>query len=285
MAPRIDEPFTPNSRTLFERDPAEARKFRDKAFADYEMANFGIDSGVTKFLTKVSHDYLMSEVSDPRLRDKLLPNYPAGCKRPLQSRTWFKTFDLPNVTLETTPIVEFTDRGLRTSDGVEHEVDTVIYGTGFKAADYLGSLEVYGRGGRRLHDDWRDGAEAYLGNDGAGLSEPVHPVRTEYQRCHLDHLHARSAGGVRSATARRTGGTRARRPSRSNADVHDAFNVEIQDAMTGKVWTANCNNYFRHPNGKVVTQFPYSGQTFADRIAKVTPEEFIWSLAAAPRVD
>ena len=39
----------------------------------------------------------------------------------------------------------------------------MIFGTGFKAADYLSSLDVYGDGGRRLHDDWRDGAEAYLG--------------------------------------------------------------------------------------------------------------------------
>ncbi len=65
--------------------------------------------------------------------------------------------------LETSPIVEFTERGLRTADGAEHEFDTVIYGTGFHAADYLRSLDVYGRGGRRLRDDWRDGAEAYLG--------------------------------------------------------------------------------------------------------------------------
>ena len=67
------------------------------------------------------------------------------------------------MTLETSPIVEFTEHGLRTADGVEHEVDTVIYGTGFHAADYLRSLDVYGTGGRRLRDDWRDGAEAYLG--------------------------------------------------------------------------------------------------------------------------
>ena len=67
------------------------------------------------------------------------------------------------MTLETSPIVEFTEHGLRTADGVEHEFDTVIYGTGFHAADYLRSLDVYGACGRRLRDEWRDGAEAYLG--------------------------------------------------------------------------------------------------------------------------
>ena len=118
---------------------------------------------MTQGLTDMAREYLARKVADPELRAKLTPSYPVGCKRPLQSRAWFPTFSRPNVTLETTPIVEFTERGLRTADGVEHEFDTVIYGTGFHAADYLLSLDVYGRSGRRLRDDWRDGAEAYLG--------------------------------------------------------------------------------------------------------------------------
>jgi hypothetical protein len=40
------------------------------------------------------------------------------------------------------------------------------------------------------------------------------------------------------------------------------------------VWLANCNNYYRHPNGKVVTQFPYSGTKFAEMLARVDLEEF-----------
>ena len=75
---------------------------------------------------------------------------------------------MPNVRLETTAIAELTERGVRTVDGVEHRVDTVIYGTGFKAADYLASIDVYGTGGRHLRDEWSDGAEAYLGTLIAG---------------------------------------------------------------------------------------------------------------------
>jgi cyclohexanone monooxygenase len=44
--------------------------------------------------------------------------------------------------------------------------------------------------------------------------------------------------------------------------------------MAGTVWLANCNNYFRHPNGKVITQFPYHGQTFVERLARVGLGEF-----------
>ena len=281
VAPRVDEPFTAEQQALFERDPDEARKVRHKAFEDYELANFEVDSAVTKYLTKTSYDYLMAKVADPKLRAKLLPDYPVGCKRPLQSRTWFPTFALPNVRLECSAIVEFTERGLRTADGVEHEVDTVIYGTGFKAADYLCSLDVYGTGGRRLRDDWRDGAEAYLGTavpgypnlftlygpNTNGVTSIIYilEAQAEFVRRVLDGMVARTLDTVE---VRR--------------DVHDAFNADIQDAMMGTVWMANCNNYFRHPNGKVVTQFPYSGLTFAQRLKQT--ELDVFDCAAAPEL-
>jgi cyclohexanone monooxygenase len=268
VSPRYDEPFTPEQHELFERDPMEALKVRDAAFEAYESANFGADSAMTKELTEIAQAYLTRKVNDPQLRAKLTPTYPVGCKRPLQSRAWFPTFALPNVHLETSPIVEFTERGLRTADGIEHEVDTVIYGTGFHAADYLRSLDVYGTQGRRLRDDWRNGAEAYL-----GTVVPGYP--------NLFTLYGPNTNGVTSIIyileaqaefVRRTLDEMTR--SRVHAidikrDVHDEYNDEIQRAMQGTVWLANCNNYYRHANGKVVTQFPYSGTTFVAMLAEV----------------
>jgi cyclohexanone monooxygenase len=273
VSPRYDEPFTIDQQELFERDPDEARKVRDAAFAAYEAADFGVDSEMTKSLTDMARAYLARKIPDPELRAKLTPSYPVGCKRPLQSRAWFPTFLRPNVTLETSPILEFTARGMRTADGAEHEVDTVIYGTGFHAADYLRSLEVYGRGGRRLRDDWRDGAEAYLGTvvpgypnlftlygpNTNGVTSIIYilEAQAELVRRILDDM---AATGIEAVDIRR--------------DVHDAYNAEIQQAMRDTVWTANCNNYYTHPNGKVITQFPYSGTTFVQMLTQVTLHDF-----------
>jgi cyclohexanone monooxygenase len=273
VSPRFDEPFSPEQQELFESDPVEALKVRDAARQDYESANFAADSAVTKQLTDIAHSYLIRKVKDLELRAKLTPSYPVGCKRPLQSRNWFPTFALPNVTLETSPIVEFTDRGLRTADGAEHQVDTVIYGTGFRATDFLGSLDVYGRAGRRLHDDWIDGAEAYLGTvvpgypnlftlygpntNGVTSIISILEAQSEFVRRMLDDM---DRLGLRAVEIKR--------------QVHDAYNAEIQGAMAGTVWLANCNNYFRHSNGKVITQFPYHGQTFVERLARVGLDEF-----------
>jgi cyclohexanone monooxygenase len=69
-----------------------------------------------------------------------------------------------------------------------------------------------------------------------------------------------AADGVRAVNIRR--------------EVHDTYNAEIQQAMDGTVWLANCNSYYRHANGKVVTQFPYSGATFVEMLARVKLDEF-----------
>lgn len=273
VSPRFDYPFTPEQHELFERDPRAAQKLRDEAFDAYESSSFDADAAQTREATELAYSYLMRKVKDPGLRTKLTPNYPVGCKRPLMSRDWFPTFALPHVHLETSPIVEFTERGLRTADGNEHVVDTVIYGTGFKAAEYLSSLEVYGGGGRRLRDEWKDGPEAYLGTLVAGypnlfiLYGPntngvnsilfIHEVQTTFVRGILDRMQAHAA-----------------RTIEVTRDAQDRYNAEIQAAMAGTVWLANCNNYYRHASGKVVTQLPYSGKTFADRTRELVPDHY-----------
>jgi cyclohexanone monooxygenase len=263
IAPRFDFPFTPEQHEEFERNPAVAQKLRDEAFDAYETASFDVDAAQTREATELARSYLMRKVTDPELRAKLTPDYPAGCKRPLMSREWYPTFALPNVRLETTAIAELTERGVRTVDGAEHRVDTVIYGTGFKAADYLASIDVYGTGGRHLRDDWSDGAEAYLGTlvsgypnlfmlygpntNGVNSIIYIHETQTTFIRHILDTMGRQAARTVEVTPA-----------------AQRRYNDEIQAAMEGKVWLA-CDNYFRHPSGKVVTQLPYSGRAFYER--------------------
>jgi cyclohexanone monooxygenase len=276
ISPRFDFPFTAEQHQLFEREPNEAQKLRDEAFDAYESSSFDVDAAQTREATALARSYLMRKVADPELRAKLTPNYPVGCKRPLMSREWYPTFALPNVSLETTAIAELTERGVRTVDGAEHRVDTIIYGTGFKAADYLSSIDVYGTGGRHLRDDWNDGAEAYLGTLIAGypnffmLYGPntngvnsiiyIHEAQTTFIR---NILHVMAGRGARTIEV--------------TSAAQRCYNDEVQSAMQGKVWLANCNSYFRHPSGKVVTQLPYSGRTFYERTRALVDGDYVFT--------
>src|SRR5262245_23066176 len=160
ITPRLDRPYTPEEQRRFARVPFAARRERWKIWWTYERANFKADGEQTIAQTALARSYLERKIADPDLRAKLTPDFPVGCKRPLISREWFPALTRDNVRLVTEEITEITPDAVRTADGEEHAVDTIIYGTGFRASVYLTALDVYSTDGRRLRDEWRDGAEA-----------------------------------------------------------------------------------------------------------------------------
>jgi 4-hydroxyacetophenone monooxygenase len=109
--------------------------------------------------------YLDSEFADrPDLREKVLPSYPPGAKRLLRDNgVWAGALKRENVELLTDAIREITPQGIVTADGVAHDVDVIIYGTGFQASKFLTPMTVKGRAGVDLHEQWQGDARAYLG--------------------------------------------------------------------------------------------------------------------------
>jgi cation diffusion facilitator CzcD-associated flavoprotein CzcO len=258
ITPRVEGPFSPEEQRQFARNPMKTRIHRWKIWWTYERAKFAADSEMITMQTALARSYLERKVADPELRAQLTPDYPVGCKRPLMARDWYPALQRDNVRLVTSPIVEITEAGLRTADGEDHDVDTIVYGTGFTANQYLASVAIRGRDGHTLANDWRDGAEAYL-----GLTVPGYP--------NFFMLYGPNTNGVTSIMFMHECQVRyvmsalraLQRGKRASFDVKHAvnrrYNRKIQAAMDGTVWTAGCGNYFRAPNGKVVTQLPYSG--------------------------
>jgi cation diffusion facilitator CzcD-associated flavoprotein CzcO len=111
--------------------------------------------------------YLRSQVKDPVLRKKLTPEYGFGCKRPSMSNEYYKTFTKPHVALVTERIEAITPRGVRTMDGVEHELDALVLATGFRLSydpENYREKPVRGRDGFDLADFYeREPLQAYQG--------------------------------------------------------------------------------------------------------------------------
>ena len=110
-------------------------------------------------------DYMKQQVGDdPGLLAKVVPTYPPFGKRMLQDNgTWLSTLKRQNVELVTDGIREITPRGVRTADGVEREIDAIVFATGFHANRFLWPMEIRGRGGVSLRERWGDDPQAYLG--------------------------------------------------------------------------------------------------------------------------
>ena len=117
-------------------------------------------------LRQLMISHLEKSLSDrPDLISKMTPDYPPFAKRcASDDGKWFETIKRANVNLVNQKILKANPKGLETVDGELHELDVIVFGTGFKAADFLSTLPLTGRGGVKLQDQWQgEDARAYYG--------------------------------------------------------------------------------------------------------------------------
>jgi cation diffusion facilitator CzcD-associated flavoprotein CzcO len=287
VMPKEDDPYTAEQLEVFRTQPDVVAAMRREVFERIDpnltFANPARRAEMTEFCRKN-----LGLVEDPELRAKLTPDFPHGCKRPLISNDWYPTFNRDNVELVTDPIARVLADGIDTVDGTHRPVDTIILATGFETTRFLSTIDVTGRGGVRLTDAWRDGAHAYLGIATAGFPNlfMLYGPNTNngsllfmieqqvgYTMRQLDRLDAEQLAWIDV------------RP-----EVEAAYNEGIQRDLDGvEVWNATCNNYYRGPSGKIVTQWPHSMSEYEARCATPDPDAYEVSPARpvpaeAPRV-
>jgi 4-hydroxyacetophenone monooxygenase len=124
-------------------------------------------SAMNKAMRDGSIAFLQSKLGDPELVRRMTPPHPYLSARPLAVDADYSVLDAilaDNVTLETDPIRRITETGIETVTGTHHEVDVIVYATGFHATDYLFPMTIIGRDGVTIEKTWaQDGARAYLG--------------------------------------------------------------------------------------------------------------------------
>jgi cation diffusion facilitator CzcD-associated flavoprotein CzcO len=118
------------------------------------------------------HRKIHDIVQDVRVADDLSPQYPVGTKRPCLDTGYYETYNRPNVhlvNLQRTPLVEVTQKGIRTT-AHEYEVDVIVYATGFDAmTGALTNIDIRGRDGLSLKETWSAGPRTFLGIGSAGF--------------------------------------------------------------------------------------------------------------------
>jgi cyclohexanone monooxygenase len=107
-------------------------------------------------------------IEDPNTADALKPYYRQFCKRPCFHDEYLQTYNRPNVTLVDTSgrgVERITENGV-VANGIEYELDCIIYATGFEVGtDYTrrAGFELYGRDGVTLTEHWSNGVRTLHG--------------------------------------------------------------------------------------------------------------------------
>src|ERR1700742_983908 len=98
-----------------------------------------------KFIEAYCKYNIRRSVKDRALRRKLTPNYRIGCKRILNSDTYYRGIANANTQVITETIVRMTRDGIVTADGVEHRADVIVYATGFHVTDSYTYVQIKGQ--------------------------------------------------------------------------------------------------------------------------------------------
>jgi cation diffusion facilitator CzcD-associated flavoprotein CzcO len=217
--------------------------------------------------------FMRSQLKDPQLRAKAWPDYTFGCKRILFSSYFLPALERKNVELVTESIARIAPEGIVTTEGTLHELDCIIWATGFKTNDFMLPMEVTGTSGSSLRDAWANGARAYLGmtiphfpnmfvmygpntNTSGGSIIVYLEAQAAYIRQALQQLTARPAGALEVLP-----------------EVEAAADRALQARFKGTAWT-QCDSWYRDEDGRIVANWPGYMREYLQSTQQLDPDEY-----------
>ncbi|BDT94168.1 putative monooxygenase [Nocardia sputorum] len=276
VLPKADVEYSALHHALFKYFPPSRLLERFAIWSVFELLALGLTDipAIKTPVIALADRHREKQVPDAELRAKLTPDYAAGCKRGLFSNEYFPALAQPNVTVETTAIEAITPTGIRTADGVEHEVDVIVYGTGFKGTEFLAPMNIYGLGGRKLADVWGDeGARAYL-----GLSVPQFPnlflmygPNTNVGAGSIIYMLESQARYIRQVVRYLTD-----RPGRylaARAATEQRWDDWLQQRLKDTPWNF-CSSWYRNASGRITNNWPGATVLYRHKTRTFDPADY-----------
>ncbi|KAK7885119.1 hypothetical protein LTR67_010610 [Exophiala xenobiotica] len=158
------ESYSPEERErMFENVWNQGNGFR---FLSGAFSNIATNKVANEAACEFIRGKIAQIVKDPEKARKLQP-HDYYARRPLCDGGYYEQFNRDNVSiidLKETPITSFTGEGIVTGDGTVHELDVIIFATGFDAIDgNYNRLRIVGSDGLTLKDHWSGGPTSFLG--------------------------------------------------------------------------------------------------------------------------
>ena len=276
IVPRLDHPISAGQQRLYRLFPFTQWVPRARIYLRQELLALGF-IGRSKLMEKGmqgARQYLERQVADPELRAKLTPHYAMGCKRILVSDDFYPALAQPNIEVISERIHEIRANSIVTEDGKEHEVDTIICGTGFHVTDAPLPRHIFGVGGQSLAERWREGISAYLGTTvsgfpnlflligpytGLGHNSMVYMIESQLNYI-LDCLRMMKRRHIRAFEVR--------------AEAHEAFDAEMQRRMENTVWMSGCTSWYLDARGHNRTLWPGFTFEFRHKTRRFDPQHY-----------
>ncbi len=258
VLPRMDLPIPAAAQELFAKVPVTQQLARQALYWGHEVSATAMvwDTPLTGLVARLGRAHLRRQVKDPWLRRQLTPDFTPGCKRMLVSSDYYPALQRDNCKLIDWPIATISPVGIRTSDGVEHHLDAIVFATGYDVHLTGPPYPVTGIGGRSLADEWVNGAQAYKSINAHGYpnlflmtgpnSGPGHNSLLVYVEGQIDYA-------VRGITTILGDDLRY---LDVREDVQGRYNKGIQKRLTKTTWMSGCSSWYLTKDGFNASMYP-----------------------------
>ncbi len=277
IAPAENPLYEESERAHFRAHPEAMQEIRAeiaKGMTD-GFANVLVDAASP--VLQLVHDNcvanLEDNVRDPELREKLRPDYRAACKRLVISPNFYEAIQHPNSRLVTEGIERIEAEGVRTQDGSLHELDVLIFATGFQVDSFVRPMKVEGRNGAVLDSVWKDGPTAYMAISVPNfpnfflLNGPNSPVgnfslidvaerQFEYVLQLLEPVRSGKASEVSASP-----------------QAMAAFDLQRREAARKTIWNSGCKSWYLDSEG-LPTAWPWTYDRFREEMSGPRLEDY-----------
>jgi cation diffusion facilitator CzcD-associated flavoprotein CzcO len=278
IMPKPDHEMPGWAKTLFNRVPGAQRLYRSLVYWGREAQGLGFNGHpvIMKAGEQLAKRHMAKAIKDRALRRKVTPDYTMGCKRVLLSNDYYPALARENVEVNTDGVREVKAHSVVDGAGVEHEVDAIIYGTGFHVTDAMEYLDITGSEGRSLAKSWAtEGIHTHKGitvagfpnlffllgpNTALGHNSVVFMIESQ-SRYVVDAIKLADAHGAAALDVR---------PS-----VQEKFQAEIQDKLVKGVWTqGGCKSWYLDAKGVNRSIWPGSTWRYWLETRRVDPSDY-----------
>lgn len=277
VAPAENPPYTEEEKAHFRANPEAMETIREEFARTMTDAFANVLVDADSPLLKLVHDNcvanLENSVSDPELREKLRPDYRAACKRLIMSPNFYEAIQHPNAQLITEGIERIEPGGVQTIDGRLHELDVLIFATGFHVDSFVRPMEVRGRTGTLLDDAWKDAPSAYMAISVPDfpnfflLNGPNSPVGNfsliDVAERQFDYV-LQLLEMVRSGQC--TGLS-------ASGQAMDEFDRQRKKAARNTIWNSGCKSWYLDGEG-LPTAWPWTYDKFREEMSNPRLEDY-----------
>jgi cation diffusion facilitator CzcD-associated flavoprotein CzcO len=270
----MDAPISTAWQNRFKKYPFVQSLFRSLLYLQFEILNRSLRYPMfVQRLQSAGLKNIQRGIQDPQLRAKVTPDYSVGCKRILQSNTWYRALAQPNVQV-VSGIAEIQGSTLIASDGTQCEVDALVFATGFEVADPPIAQRIVGVSGQTLASLWGGSASAYYGTmvqDCPNLFLTFGPNLYTFSSAFV----IIEAQLQWIASALKTAKEKKLCTISVDPLQFATYNSQVQVALKDTVWNSGCSSYFIDKNGRNSTNWPWTTFYMRWKLSRFKAQEFL----------